>query len=223
MNYEIARKKMVLEQIAQPASGDRPAVTDRRVLDAMLRIPRHIFVQEAFALQAYNDTSLPIGEKQTISQPYIVALMTEMLELTGTEKVLEIGTGSGYQTAILATLADRVCTAERIRPLALRARKCLDSLRLFNIMLRINDSDDSPIGWEEEAPFDAIIVTAGAPDIPEVLTDQLAVGGRLVIPVGNEAEQRLIKIVKNGDGELEMVASIACRFVPLIGRQGWRG
>ena len=223
MNYEIARKKMVQEQIAQPASGDRQPVTDRRVLDAMLRIPRHIFVQEAFALQAYNDTSLPIGEKQTISQPYIVALMTEMLELSGTEKVLEIGTGSGYQTAILATLAERVCTAERIRPLALRARKCLDSLRLFNIMLRINDSDDSPVGWEEEAPFDAIIVTAGAPDIPSILTDQLAIGGRLVIPVGSESEQRLIKIVKHADGELETVASIGCRFVPLIGRQGWRG
>jgi protein-L-isoaspartate(D-aspartate) O-methyltransferase len=221
MNYEIARKKMVQDQIAQPLSGDRQAVTDRRVIDAMLKIPRHIFVQEAFALQAYNDTSLPIGEKQTISQPYIVALMTEMLELSGTEKVLEIGTGSGYQTAILATLSERVCTAERIRPLALRARKCLDSLRLFNIMLRINDSDDSPIGWEEEAPFDAIIVTAGAPEIPEVLTAQLAIGGRLVIPVGSEAEQRLVKIVKGADGQLEMVASIGCRFVPLIGKQGW--
>jgi protein-L-isoaspartate(D-aspartate) O-methyltransferase len=221
MNYEIARKKMVQDQIAQPLSGDRQAVSDRRVLDAMLKIPRHIFVQEAFALQAYNDTSLPIGEKQTISQPYIVALMTEMLALTGNEKVLEIGTGSGYQTAILATLADRVCTAERIRPLALRARKCLDSLKLFNIMLRINDSNDSPIGWEEAAPFDAIIVTAGAPDVPEVLTDQLAIGGRLVIPVGSEAEQRLVKIVKNTVGELETVESIACRFVPLIGRQGW--
>jgi protein-L-isoaspartate(D-aspartate) O-methyltransferase len=221
MNYEIARKKMVQDQIAQPLSGDRQAVSDRRVLDAMLKIPRHIFVQEAFALQAYNDTSLPIGDKQTISQPYIVALMTEMLALTGVEKVLEIGTGSGYQTAILATLADRVCTAERIRPLALRARKCLDSLKLFNIMLRINDSNDSPIGWEEEAPFDAIIVTAGAPDVPEILTDQLAIGGRLVIPVGSEAEQRLVKILKNAAGELETVESIACRFVPLIGRQGW--
>jgi protein-L-isoaspartate(D-aspartate) O-methyltransferase len=147
--------------------------------------------------------------------------MTEMLELKGTEKVLEIGTGSGYQTAILATLADRVCTAERIRPLALRARKCLDSLKLFNIMLRINDSDNSPVGWEEEAPFDAIIVTAGAPGVPQVLTDQLAIGGRLVIPVGSEAEQRLVKIVKGTDGELETVASIGCRFVPLIGRQGW--
>jgi protein-L-isoaspartate(D-aspartate) O-methyltransferase len=221
MNYEIARKKMVQEQIAQPLSGDRQAVSDRRVLDAMLKIPRHIFVQEAFALQAYNDTSLPIGEKQTISQPYIVALMTEMLELNGSEKVLEIGTGSGYQTAILAMLADRVCTAERIRPLALRARKCLDSLKLFNIMLRINDSDDSPIGWEEEAPFDAIIVTAGAPGIPKVLTDQLAIGGRLVIPVGSAEVQRLVKIVKGADGELETLASIDCRFVPLLGKQGW--
>jgi protein-L-isoaspartate(D-aspartate) O-methyltransferase len=216
MNYEIARKKMVQEQIV--ARG----VTDRRVIDAMLRIPRHIFVQEAFSAQAYSDTPLPIGEKQTISQPYIVALMTEMLELTGTEKVLEIGTGSGYQTAILASLSDRVCTVERIRPLALRARKCLDSLRLFNIMLRINDSDDSPVGWEEEAPFDAIIVTAGAPELPKVLTDQLAVGGRLVIPVGSEAEQSLMKIVKGADGELEVAESIGCRFVPLLGRQGWK-
>jgi protein-L-isoaspartate(D-aspartate) O-methyltransferase len=221
MKYEIARKKMVQEQIVKPVSADRQPVSDRRVIDAMLKIPRHIFVQEAFALQAYNDTSLPIGEKQTISQPYIVALMTELLALTGSEKVLEIGTGSGYQTAILATLAERVCTAERIRPLALRARKCLDSLRLFNIMLRINDSDNSPVGWEEEAPFDAIIVTAGAPGIPKVLTDQLAIGGRLVIPVGSEAEQRLVKIVKDADGELETVASVGCRFVPLIGKQGW--
>ena len=212
---------MVQEQVVKPLSADRQPIVDRRVIDAMLKIPRHIFVQEAFALQAYNDTSLPIGEKQTISQPYIVALMTEMLALTGSEKVLEIGTGSGYQTAILASLADRVCTAERIRPLALRARKCLDSLRLFNIMLRINDSDDSPIGWEEEAPFDAIIVTAGAPEIPQVLVNQLANGGRLVIPVGSAEEQRLVKIVKDDHGQLEDVVSVGCRFVPLIGRQGW--
>ena len=206
---------MVQEQIV--ARG----ISDRRLLDALLRIPRHIFVQEAFAAQAYSDTPLPIGEKQTISQPYMVALMTEMLELKGTEKVLEIGTGSGYQAAILAVLAERVCTMERIRPLALRARKCLDSLKLFNVMLRINDSDDSPVGWEEEAPFDAIMVTAGAPEVPEALTAQLAPGGRLVIPVGSEAEQRLVKIVKNADGELETALSVGCRFVPLIGRQGW--
>lgn len=216
MNFDIVRKKMVQDQIV--ARG----VSDRRVLDAMLKIPRHIFVQEAFALQAYNDTALPIGEKQTISQPYMVALMTELLGLTGREKVLEIGTGSGYQTAILAALADRVYSAERIRPLALRARKCLDSLKLFNVQLRINDTEGSPIGWEEQAPFDAIIVTAGAPEVPGILIDQLAPGGRLVIPVGNDSEQQLLRIVKNDQGELESTTSVACRFVPLIGKQGWQ-
>jgi len=215
MNYEFARKKMVQEQIA--ARG----ISDRRVLDAMLKIPRHIFVQEAMAAQAYSDSALPIGEKQTISQPYMVALMTEQLALTGREKVLEVGTGSGYQTAILANLSDRVCTVERIRPLALRARKCLDTLRMFNVMLRINDSPDSPIGWEEEAPFDAIIVTAGAPAVPDVLIEQLACGGRLVIPVGDEDEQRLLKIMKDEDGKLATSVSVGCRFVPLIGKQGW--
>jgi len=216
MNFEFARKKMVQEQIL--ARG----VSDRRVIDAMLKIPRHIFVQEAFAAQAYSDTALPIGEKQTISQPYMVALMTEQLSLTGNEKVLEIGTGSGYQTAVLATLADRVFSVERIRPLALRARRCLDSLKLFNVMLRINECEGSPIGWDEEAPFDAIIVTAGAPDIPSVLTDQLAPGGRLVIPVGTESDQQLLRIIKNNEGELESFTSVGCRFVPLIGRQGWQ-
>ena len=197
-------------------------ISDRRVIDAMLKIPRHIFVQEAFAVQAYSDTALPIGEKQTISQPYMVALMTEQLALTGKEKVLEIGTGSGYQTAILATLADRIYSAERIRPLALRARKCLDALKLFNVQLRINDTEGSPIGWTEEAPFDAIIVTAGAPAVPSILTDQLAPGGRLVIPVGNDSEQQLVRIVKNDQGELESETSVVCRFVPLIGKQGWQ-
>jgi protein-L-isoaspartate(D-aspartate) O-methyltransferase len=216
VNFEILRKKMVQDQIV--ARG----ITDQRVIDAMLKIPRHIFVQEAFAAQAYNDKALPIGDKQTISQPYIVALMTEKLALTGREKVLEIGTGSGYQTAILATLADRVYSAERIRPLALNARKCLDSLKLFNIQLRINDSAGSPIGWEEEAPFDAIIVTAGAPEVPAVLTDQLAIGGRLVIPVGPDADQQLLTIIKNDVGELHCEPSVTCRFVPLIGKQGWQ-
>lgn len=215
MNFDIARSKMVREQIV--ARG----ITDRRVIDAMQKTPRHIFVQEAMAAQAYSDCALPVGEKQTISQPFIVALMTELLELTGREKVLEIGTGSGYQTAILAILAERVYTLERIRPLALRARKCLDSLRLFNIMLRINDSEGSPVGWEDEAPFDAIIVTAGAPAVPDVLTSQLAPGGRLVIPVGGESEQRLLRIVRREDGTLETETSVGCRFVPLIGKQGW--
>ncbi|MBW4056033.1 MAG: protein-L-isoaspartate(D-aspartate) O-methyltransferase [Proteobacteria bacterium] len=216
MNFEIIRKKMVHEQIISRG------ISDRRVIDAMLKIPRHIFVQEAFAAQAYNDKALPIGEKQTISQPYIVALMTEKLALTGTERVLEIGTGSGYQTAILATLADRVYSAERIRPLALNARKCLDYLKLFNVQLRINDGEGSMIGWEEEAPFDAIIVTAGAPEVPEILTDQLAPGGRLVIPVGAGPDQQLITIIKSQDGELHRESSVTCRFVPLIGKQGWQ-
>lgn len=216
VNFEIMRRKMVQDQIVSRE------VRDRRVIDAMLKIPRHIFVQEAFAAQAYSDKALPIGEKQTISQPYIVALMTEKLALTGTEKVLEIGTGSGYQTALLATLADRVFSAERIRPLALRARKCLDSLKLFNIQLRINDIEGSPVGWEEEAPFDAIIVTAGAPEVPVVLTDQLARGGRMVIPVGSNSEQQLLTIIKNETGELLYEPSVLCRFVPLIGRQGWQ-
>lgn len=216
MNLDILRKRMVQDQIV--ARG----ITDRRVIEAMLKIPRHIFVQEAMAAQAYSDSPLPIGEKQTISQPYMVALMTELLELTGKEKVLEIGTGSGYQAAILASLADRVCTVERIRQLALRARKCLDSLKLFNVMLKINDNAESAIGWEEEAPFDAILVTAGAPAVPDILLEQLAPGGRLVIPVGNEFEQRLLKIVKLDDGTLETIPSVGCRFVPLVGKQGWQ-
>ena len=216
MNFEIMRKKMVQDQIIGRG------ISDQRVIDAMMKIPRHIFVQEAFAAQAYSDKALPIGEKQTISQPYIVALMTEKLALIGSERVLEIGTGSGYQTAILATMTDRVYSAERIRPLALRARRCLDSLKLFNVQLRINDREGSPIGWEEEAPFDAIIVTAGAPEVPAILTDQLARGGRLVIPVGADTSQQLFTIIKNEDGELQREQSVECRFVPLIGRQGWQ-
>lgn len=216
MDFGILRKRMVQDQIV--ARG----ISDRRVIDAMLQIPRDIFVQEAFAAQAYNDKALPIGEKQTISQPYIVALMTEKLMLTGGEKVLEIGTGSGYQTALLATLAGKVYSVERIRSLATRARKCLDILKLFNLQLRINDSEGSPIGWEEEAPFDAIIVTAGAPDVPNILTDQLATGGRLVIPVGTDTEQQLLTIVKDENGELQCDSSVSCRFVPLIGKQGWQ-
>lgn len=193
-------------------------IRDRRVIEAMLKIPRHIFVEEAMASQAYNDKPLPIGEKQTISQPYMVALMTELLELTGKEKVLEIGTGSGYQAAVLATLANRVYTVERIRPLALKARKALDSLRLLNVNIKISDGT---LGWREEAPFDAILVTAGAPDIPPELVDQLAVNGRLIIPVGDLYEQTLVRIIKREDGSLLRENSIGCRFVKLIGRNGW--
>ena len=170
------------------------------------------------AAQAYSDSSLPIGEKQTISQPYIVARMTQLLELSGREKVLELGTGSGYQAAVLATLADRVYTVERIRPLALKARRALDSLGLLNVNLRIGDGTD---GWEEEAPFDAILVTAGAPGIPECLISQLAPGGRLVIPVGDRSDQQLIMVTKGLDGKVVRTESDGCRFVRLIGKNGW--
>jgi protein-L-isoaspartate(D-aspartate) O-methyltransferase len=212
MNYDISRRRMVETQII--ARGIR----DRLVIEAMLKVPRHIFVEEAMSAQAYSDSPLPIGEKQTISQPYMVALMTELLHLTGDEKVLEIGTGSGYQAAILATIANRVYTVERIRPLALRARKALDSLGLLNINIKIGDGTD---GWETEAPFNAILVTAGAPDIPETLLSQLSIGGRLVIPVGDQFEQTLVKVTKNDDGSVCHETSVACRFVKLIGKHGW--
>ncbi len=211
--FEIARKRMVQEQIL--ARG----ITSPRLIEALLTIPRHLFVQEAMADQAYSDGPLPIGEKQTISQPYMVALMTDLLELGGSEHVLEIGTGSGYQTAILATLARRVWTIERIRPLALQARKVLDSLGLININIKVGDGT---LGWPEEAPFDAILVTAGAPAIPEALAEQLAPGGRLVIPVGNEADQTILRIRKGQDGSLSHETGVGCRFVPLIGQQGWQ-
>jgi protein-L-isoaspartate(D-aspartate) O-methyltransferase len=212
MNFDIARRRMVESQIV--ARG----IKDRRVIEAMLKVPRHLFVDEAMSAQTYSDTSLPIGEKQTISQPYMVALMTELLHLTGTEKVLEIGTGSGYQAAILATLADRVYTVERLRPLALRARKALDSLRLLNVNIKVGDGTD---GWEAEAPFDAILVTAGAPEVPDTLVNQLKTGGRLVIPVGSMTEQNLVRITRLEDGSVYREASIACRFVKLVGRHGW--
>jgi len=212
INVENARKRMIESQIK--ARG----ITDICLIDAMLKIPRHIFVEEAMAAQAYSDTALPIGEKQTISQPYMVALMIEKLLLTGKEKVLEIGTGSGYQTAILAQLAARVYTIERLRPLALKARKALDSLGLLNINMRIEDGTG---GWEAEAPFDAIIVSAGAPDIPRQLVDQLGIGGRLVIPVGNQSEQVLTVLSKGDDCSVSREDFVNCKFVRLIGQFGW--
>jgi protein-L-isoaspartate(D-aspartate) O-methyltransferase len=212
INLENARKRMIESQIK--ARG----INDSRLIDAMLKIPRHIFVEEAMAAQAYSDTALPIGEKQTISQPYMVALMTELLQLAGTEKVLEIGTGSGYQTAILAQLAARVYTIERLRTLALKARKALDCLGLLNINMRI---EDGTAGWEAEAPFEAIIVSAGAPDIPRQLIDQLSIGGRLVIPVGNQSEQVLTRLTKGTDYSVTREDFVTCRFVKLIGQFGW--
>ena len=204
---------MVQEQII--ARG----ITTPRVIETLLKIPRHLFVQEAMADQAYSDGALPIGEKQTISQPYMVALMTELLELKAQDHVLEIGTGSGYQTAVLASLCRRVWTIERIRPLAMQARKVLDALHLLNVNIKVGDGT---LGWPEEAPFDAILVTAGAPAVPEALAQQLAPGGRLVIPVGNEASQTILRIRKEADGSLTSETGVGCRFVPLIGQQGWQ-
>ncbi len=165
-------------------------IRDERVLKAIENVPRHLFVDEGLREQAYNDSPLPIGENQTISQPFMVALMSEALQLKKTDKVLEIGTGSGYQTAILAELAERVLSIERISFLASRARKLIESLGYFNVAIRVGDGT---FGWQEEAPFDAILVAAGAPDIPKTFVEQLAVNGRLVLPVGDRYSQQLIE------------------------------
>lgn len=212
--YVKQRMKMIETQLRSRG------IADERVLTAMSRIPRHFFVEEALMDQAYNDNPLPIEERQTISQPYIVALMTEALELKGREKVLEIGTGSGYQTAILATVADRVFSIERIAALAGKARKILDTLNLFNVAIRVGDGT---YGWREESPFDAIIVTAGAPRIPEPLVAQLAVGGRLVVPVGSRSSQDLVRVTRltDADNDLKKENLGGCRFVDLIGEHGW--
>jgi protein-L-isoaspartate(D-aspartate) O-methyltransferase len=202
---------MVDEQLA--ARG----VKDRRVLSAMGRVPRHLFVEEALRDSAYGDHALPIGEQQTISQPYMVALMTETLGLKGSERVLEIGTGSGYQTAVLAELAAQVYSIERIDSLAAKARRLLASLGYRNVQIKVFDGT---YGWKEEAPFDAILVTAGSPEIPMPLTEQLKEGGRMVIPVGERTTQVLKKVTKTSAG-IEVIALTGCVFVPLIGGHGW--
>ncbi|MBW2580140.1 MAG: protein-L-isoaspartate(D-aspartate) O-methyltransferase, partial [Deltaproteobacteria bacterium] len=189
-----------------------------RVLETMRKVPRHRFVEEALVSQAYNDHPLPIGEKQTISQPYMVALMTEALELQGDEKVLEIGTGCGYQTAILAELAEKIYSIERIRPLSIKARRILDELSYFNVVLKVGDGT---VGAKEEAPFNSIIVTAGSPEIPQPLVDQLAMGGRLVVPVGDKYTQSLMRVVRTKEGVVKTDLG-GCRFVNLLGRHGWK-
>jgi len=184
----------------------------------MERIHRHLFVEEALEGEAYNDHPLPIGYNQTISQPYIVALMTEALELTGEEKVLEIGTGSGYQTAILAELARAVYTVERVAPLLEKSKKRLQDLGYKNIRFKVSDGT---LGWEEFSPYDAVIVTAGAPRIPRPLLDQLGEGGRLVIPIGNRFNQDLTRVKKTKSRFVEKSLG-SCRFVDLIGDEGWK-
>jgi protein-L-isoaspartate(D-aspartate) O-methyltransferase len=213
--YAKQRKKMVDSQIRSRG------VLDERVLRAMEKIPRHLFIDEGLIDQAYNDNPLPIGEKQTISQPYIVALMTEALELKSRDKVLELGTGSGYEAAILAELADRVFTIERIASLAQKARKLLESLNYYNVVIRVGDGT---YGWREESPFDAIAVSAGSPSIPRMLVEQLAIGGRLVIPVGSRYSQSLIKLTRLSENpdDVKREDLGGCRFVNLIGEHGWK-
>jgi len=212
--FQKQRMKMVDGQLR--ARG----IVDLRVLKAMEKIPRHLFIDEGLVEQAYNDNPLPIDHQQTISQPYIVALMSEAMELAGKEKVLEIGSGSGYQTAILAELAERVFTIERIAALATRARRVLESLNYYNVAVRVGDGT---YGWREESPFSAIMVTAGAPRVPKHLIEQLVVGGRMVIPVGNRSSQVLLKLTRLSQDpeDLKQEDLGGCRFVDLIVEYGW--
>jgi protein-L-isoaspartate(D-aspartate) O-methyltransferase len=211
--FERWRRDMVDRQLV--ARG----ITDRAVLDAMGRIPRHLFVSEALIESAYGDFPLPIGEGQTISQPYIIAEMTQTLELKGSERVLEIGTGSGYQAAVLAEIVFRVYTIERNNTLFLRTRKLFDRLKYHNIVARYSDGTQ---GWKEESPFDAIVVTAAGERIPQPLVDQLAPGGRLVMPVGGHFIQDLLRLDKDKDGNVTTTNLGGCRFVKLIGQHGWK-
>ncbi len=212
INYEKERSRMVDEQIAGRG------VKDERVLAVMRKIPRHEFLPEGIRGMAYNDSALPIGEGQTMSQPFMVALMTELLELKGTERVLEIGTGSGYQAAVLAELCEKVYTVERIKTIADKTRATLDRLGYKSVAIKIYDGT---YGWKEMAPYDAIVVTAGSPDIPAPLVEQLKEGGRLVIPVGDRYGQQLLKVVKTSEGTMTE-RSVPCVFVPLIGNHGWK-
>jgi protein-L-isoaspartate(D-aspartate) O-methyltransferase len=195
----------------------RHDIRDERVLAAMARVPREKFVSDDLRAFAYENRPLPIGHGQTISQPLIVAMMTEALDLTSGEKVLELGTGSGYQAAILAELTERVVTVERIAPLAERAAAVLAELGYHNVQVRL--ADDT-IGWPEDAPYDAILVTAAAPDVPPALIEQLATQGRLVIPVGAHDVQELLLITNNPSGLVTKRLG-PCRFVPLVGAGGW--
>lgn len=194
-------------------------IRDQRVLDAFAEVPRHEFVPSEQIRHAYEDCPLPIGEGQTISQPYIVAAMTEALGLTGVEKVLEVGTGSGYQAAILGRLAGYVCTVERYASLSARAQAALERLGYDNVTCIVGDGSE---GYATESPYDGILVTAAAPDIPQALTEQLADGGRLVIPVGEIYTQDLILVKKQGTRTVQKTINY-CRFVPLTGKYGWGG
>ena len=206
------RRAQMLETLRQGG------ITDKRVMDAMAEIPRHYFVPEAFRHQAYDDNvSIHIGEGQTISQPRIVALMTESARIDPQDRVLEVGTGSGYQAAVLSKLGRFVFTVERVASLARQAKIVLDQLAVDNVSIKVMDGT---LGWRAQAPFDAILVTAGAPEVPEPLVEQLADGGRLVVPVGPRETQVLKIVQRRGDRTFAHELKAAC-FVPLIGRHGW--
>lgn len=192
-------------------------ITDQRILAAMAEVPRHLFVDDAMQARAYGDHPLPIAAGQTISQPYIVAYMTQVLRLQGHEKVLEIGTGSGYQAAILSRLCERVYTVERVNTLLAGARRLFGTLRYYNIVAKL---DDGTLGWPEFEHYDAIIVTAGGPEIPLPLIEQLADPGRLVIPVGDQDVQELHLVIKD-QGQVTVSPLASVRFVDLIGEHGW--
>jgi len=209
MDFEAARARLI-EQLSTE-------IKDKRVLAAMSHIPRELFVPPESRRAAYEDRPLPIGLEQTISQPFIIALMTEALELTGSEKILEVGTGSGYQSAILAELARQVITVERLPALAETAKRVLDSLGYANIEVHLAEET---LGWKSEAPYNAILVTAGAPNIPNDLLSQLAIGGHMVIPVGSRYVQELCKITRRKDKNLVQNLG-GCRFVALIGKDTW--
>jgi protein-L-isoaspartate(D-aspartate) O-methyltransferase len=211
LDYTRVREKMVKEQIIERG------IKDPRVIEAMRKIPRHLFVPEALLGRAYGDTALPIGDGQTITQPYMVAYMSEALGLRGRERVLEVGTGSGYQAAVLACLAERVYSVERIRSLLERARKALDRIHCHNVVTKLSDGS---YGWGEEAPFHAILITAGAPSVPQPLLDQLKTGGTMVIPVGERNSQRLIRVRKDSRG-ISQEDLLECNFVSLVGEFGW--
>ena len=210
--YNRKREEMVRSQI------EARGIRDPRVLSAFRTVPRHLFVSEALREQAYGDYPLPIGEQQTISQPYIVAEMTQALELKKDDRVLEIGTGSGYQAAILAQIVYRVYTVERKRSLYMQTRTLFDKLNYHNIVTKYADGTK---GWQEESPFDAIVVTAGAPELPDLLVHQLTKGGRLVVPVGNQHTQELIKIYRDRE-KIQQTNLGGCRFVKLVGEHGWK-
>jgi protein-L-isoaspartate(D-aspartate) O-methyltransferase len=209
--YATIRERMIQEQLLPRG------IDDGLTLKAMREVPRHLFVDDAMWGRAYGDYPLPIAAGQTISQPFIVAYMTQALRLTGTEKVLEIGTGSGYQAAVLSRICGKVFTVERIHTLLASARRIFDKLRYYNIIAKL---DDGTLGWPENGPYDAIVVTAGGPVIPAPLIDQLALGGKLIMPVGDQNFQ-ILQLLTRKAAATEIVNLESVRFVNLIGEHGW--